>query len=813
MRTKSWWANCPGTVALAVMLAALLWSAGAEAQDAERVEAARWARDGELDRAIARLQALRLAYPGDIPIASDLAVILGWAGRDREMLEVFETIGPDAAFDYALFAAARSARAVGELDRADAYIKRGAERFPDEPRWALLRALVYVDGGRFEEARQVLTASYGTDPSDLEGLLAWGYLSAQARDLPAALRYYTEVLKHRPENREALAGRTMALEALGAPFRAQELGRAPAGLLDQSEQDRIAETQGAVMLRWGRLPVVDPARRFDATDRGIAALERRIAELEARPDGASVVLQRARFDLLVAYRDRSRMRDAVAVYERLRQEGVTVPAYARLSAASAYLYLEDPATARDLYQSVVDEDPKERETRFEAHLGLFYAWVELERYDRAYAVIDALEREQPPFATFLDTGATVGNDLRGSAAVAAALARYYSGQLAEAWDRLSPLAAAAPAASWLQADLASVARARGWPRRSLALIEPWLRSAPNDADLQLGHAETLLALRRYPEAGAAIDRLYAVFPENKSVQDLKKDWDVHRMWEWVTRVEPSYGAEPTAPGVGIAVTTRLWSPPLWDYWRATGEYRYVTEDLPEGRETWNRAAAGLEYRGPSLRAFAELTYNESTEDGLGGRAEIEWTPTDHVSLSGTGEIFSRETPIRALKNGTTADAVELGAGYRFHESRGLALTWRLMDFSDGNVRNELFPRFAQRVIDRPLFTLTGIGDLYYSTNSRTDVAYFSPEWVFTPTVALVAEHVAWQQYRRSFVHALTGTVGGTFQAGFDGEPIGIIAYEHRWQFGRQVALSYGILFGSRVFDGDREEEIAGFLRF
>ncbi len=77
------------------------------------------ARDGEFDRAIARLQALRLAYPGDIPIASDLTVILGWAGRDREMLEVFETIGPDAAFDYTLFAAARSARAVGELDRAD----------------------------------------------------------------------------------------------------------------------------------------------------------------------------------------------------------------------------------------------------------------------------------------------------------------------------------------------------------------------------------------------------------------------------------------------------------------------------------------------------------------------------------------------------------------------------------------------------------------------------------------------------------------------------------------------------------------------
>ena len=641
-----------GVACLAVALVGVrLGRPPPRAQNAERVEAVEWAREGELDRAITRLQALGLAYPGDVPIASDLTVILGWAGRDREMLEVFETIGPDAAFDYTLFAAARSARAVGELDRAEAYLTRGAERFPDEPRWALLRALVYVDGGRFEEARQVLTASYGTDPSDLEGLLVWGYLSAQARDLPAALRYYTEVLKLQPENREALAGRVMALEALGAPFRAQELARAPARLLNQSEQDRIAETQGAMMLRWGRVPVVDPARRFDATDRGIAAMERRVAELEARPDWGE---RRPPAGPVRSPRRLSRPVPDAGRGGRVRAPasgGRHVPAYARLSAASAYLYLEDPASARDLYQSVVDEDPKERETRLEAHLGLFYAWVELERYDRAYAVIDTLEREQPPFRAVTSTRrrpsrTSQGRRRRGGRA--RPLLRRPAGR------GLGPAVAAGGGGAG--GELAPGGPRQRGPSAGLAapvadLIEPWLQSAPNDVDLQLGQAGTLLALRRYPEAGAAIDRLYAAFPESKSVQDLKKDWDVHRMWEWVTRVEPSYGAEPTAPGVGIAVTTRLWSPPLWDYWHATGAYRYVTEDLPEGRETWHRAAAGLEYRGPSLRAFAELTYNESTEDGLGGRAEIEWTPTDQVSLSATGEIFSRDTPIRALKNG------------------------------------------------------------------------------------------------------------------------------------------------------------------
>jgi biofilm PGA synthesis protein PgaA len=241
-------------------------------------------------------------------------------------------------------------------------------------------------------------------------------------------------------------------------------------------------------------------------------------------------------------------------------------------------------------------------------------------------------------------------------------------------------------------------------------------------------------------------------------------------------------------------------------------YRFATEELEEGRERFHRAALGLEYRGPSLRASGELTWNESTEDGPGGRVEVEWTPTDHWSVSGSGEIFSRDTPLRALKNGVTADAVGVGAAYRFHESRELGLRWQLMDFSDGNVRHELFPRFTQRVLDRPRFTVSATVELYYTTNSRSDVPYFSPESMFVPTLTLVAEHVAWRRYRRSFVHALTGMVGGAFQKGFDGAPIGNLAYEHRWQLGSQVELSYGILFGSRVFDGDREAELSGFTQ-
>jgi biofilm PGA synthesis protein PgaA len=800
------------TLLMALALGAVLAPRTARAQNAERAEAVQWARDGDYDRAITRLRELRVMYPDDAPIAADLAVILQWAGHDREALEVFDALGPEAAPDYALIAAARAARATGDLGRAERYLLRGAERFPDDAPWDLLRALVYVDGGRFAEARRLLVELYGQDPVDVDGLLARAYLAAQARELPDALRFYTEVVRLRPENREALAGRIMALEALGGPFRAEELAQAPPDLINRAERARVAGSQSAMRLAWGRLPVADPRRRFDETDRAIAVLEGQIARITAETPLDVGALQRARLDLLVAYRDRSRMTDAVSVYEALQKEGITVPAYSRLSAAAAYLYLEQPQIARDLYQSVVDEQPRYTELRLEAHLGLFYSLIEMERYRDAFTVIDALDKEQALYVGYLDSRETVPNESKLTTSVTAALARFYGGQLAEAWDRLSPMASRAPAASWLQSDTATVARARGWPRRSLEMVTPWLSVSPEDPELRLNYASSLFALRRYPEAGKEIASLYDLYPESKAVQNLQQEWDVHRMWEWITRVEPSYGAEPNAENLGLVAWSRIWTPPLADYWRLTAQYRYASQDFEEGRETYHRTSAGIEYRGPSLRAFGEVTYNESTEDRAGGRLEIGWTPTDELSLSATGEIFSQETPLRALVNGVTANAVELGARYAFHESTSLGLTWRLMDFDDGNTRNEFFPRVSQRVIDWPLFTVTAIAELYASTNSKTDVAYFSPERIFTPTISLLAEHVTWRRYRRSFVQALTLTVGGTWQTGFDGAPIGAVAYEHRWVFGPQWELTYGVLFASRVFDGDREQEIDGFVQ-
>jgi biofilm PGA synthesis protein PgaA len=198
-------------------------------------------------------------------------------------------------------------------------------------------------------------------------------------------------------------------------------------------------------------------------------------------------------------------------------------------------------------------------------------------------------------------------------------------------------------------------------------------------------------------------------------------------------------------------------------------------------------------------------------DQFGGRVEMEWTPDDYWTLYGSGEVFSEGAPPRALKDGVTANAVRAGGLYRFHEGRKIALGWGVMDFSDGNLRNEISPRIEQRVLTRPRFTLDALGDLYFSTNSLDDAAYFNPKSFFTPTFALSASHLTWRRYHNSFEQTIEGSVGGALQSGFEGRATGAIAYKHNWNIGLRCSLSYGASLASRVYDGDRQREWAGFF--
>jgi biofilm PGA synthesis protein PgaA len=210
--------------------------------------------------------------------------------------------------------------------------------------------------------------------------------SAEPADSFAALAAYQAVLAREPGNREALRGKALTLARLGAPHLAIDLADRHPGLLTAAERDAIAADRTAHQIRWGAI-AADSGRgpqRFALIDLALADSEAAGARALDRSIELGGVERQLALDRIIALHDRFRMRDAVALYEAMAARPAGVPAWAKSAAAAAYLYLERPETARDLYREVVAADV----ANLDAQIGLFYALAECEQHDEALAQIE-----------------------------------------------------------------------------------------------------------------------------------------------------------------------------------------------------------------------------------------------------------------------------------------------------------------------------------------------------------------------------------------------------------------------------------------
>ena len=78
-------------------------------------------------------------------------------------------------------------------------------------------------------------------------------------------------------------------------------------------------------------------------------------------------------------------------------------------------------------------------------------------------------------------------------------------------------------------------------------------------------------------------------------------------------------------------------------------------------------------------------------DKAGGGATLDWSATDQIRLAFAGELYSGETPLRAVLYGITADQYAVKATYRWDESRSLVGRFAYLPFTDGNQRFSAAP--------------------------------------------------------------------------------------------------------------------------
>jgi biofilm PGA synthesis protein PgaA len=693
----------------------------------------------------------------------------------------------------------REARNAKDFESAEELAREGEERF-DDPVWPITLALILADQGKSAEALAVLAAPREGELPRVDLLMAEGYANQRGGDSWAALLAYGEVLLAQPDNAEAKD----AVAAIMAKLRAAHGAEAIAGTNPQREADRAA-----ALVRWGRtLQGADPATRYVATDKALALLDSLIAEARAAQPVDEARIRRLRIDRLIALRNRNRMTEVIAEVESLFPTEPP-PTYVTEALADALLYERRPDEAIVAYEAVLKAEPN----NLNAQYGRVFALVEAERQDEAVAAIDAIAAGQAVYQAYPGVPSAYLNLEKSYADMLAADVRLWANDIDEGYARLEAMAHAAPANPLIRRSLVAAMRQRGWLRQAEedAAIAATLR--PGTLPTQIMQANTELSRYRLNQAQAAVDRLKATAPDDLSVQRLADDVTAARGWLIEADMGPTWtrGGGTNAAGKEWTSSLRAESP-----WIAQGLRLMALTDSGiahpvEGTVSRHRAGGGFAYQRSDLAATLYGTSSWGTYAGSGAGFSLDWQANDQLAFGVAGETFSRQTPLRALFYGITADSLAATFTWRRDEATSISVGTDWLSFSDGN--NSLSSSIVgeQLLWAAAHIDVTGRAGLWYAQNSQQDGPYFSPESIISGTAGITVRQTPWRRYEQVFTHALSVEFGVQDQSELSSHGIGVLSYEQRWRTDPWWEIYYSAQFAHRVYDGDPERGIG--LRF
>jgi biofilm PGA synthesis protein PgaA len=733
-----------------------------------REQAVQLARDGRYQESIRILR--KSAAQSDQASVYDLIVVLTW---DRQYAEALKVWGQ-----------------LSNRQQAPHYVKVAA-------------AGALVNQSKPQDAIVLLKDLLKTEPDDLK---AWLFL-AQAYQISdqrfEALRAYAYAQRLDPDNAESREGLSRLLASFGG-FN---------GAIAQSKFPSLAlrADQAALGTRWAdTIPAPKPEDRFNRIDQVLIQLNHLIEQAENSKNKNIALLRQLHCDRVVALRERERWSEAVK--EAIALEiGGPLPAYVKQSFADALLALRQPERARTLYKEVLSSDASNKDAKW----GLVFAELESENFYAAFEIADAMAQDQSPWLRAPKIVAPAQNDDWLSAQILAALLRSWSDMPQEAWDRLLPLAQAAPAMSELRVAMGGIAAARGWPRKSEQEIRIASSIDPENKAVKIALGESAIRRQQWGEARSQVAYLSSTYPEDTSVIRLARELSLHDKYELKLDFtnESQSGNAVYAPGSGYVARARVYSPSLNERWRMFAATERMTATVPESAVAMrNRFGLGAEYQTGDLTAEGVVWQNTGDIVALGASLNLNWKPTDHWSFEAGLSQFAGDTPLRAIYYGTTANSATAGVTYAWDDSRALSAVYKPYNFSDGNVRQSGLLSYSQKIISRPTYNITLIPSLYASTNTRQDVAYYSPSQDFAATLSTQAEHIIYRRYEQVFGGRFKAGVGVYQEANYAGGVIGDISYEQFYRPNDQQEITYGIGANHRIYDGTPENTFIVYLR-
>ncbi len=806
---------------LFVIFSLLLFSVQALAKDNDSYykKALKLASEGKHQQSIDIFQQLIKQHPETLRFQYDYILTLGWAEKNDEVLVQASKLKLSDAPSYVLEAVARAARNKKEFNKSEQLYRQAIKKMPDRVVSKIGLALVLIDNKKTAEAIKLLLPLKQEQPGQLEVLFALEYAYNTQRKWFMALATNEEILALAPGNQIARRNRVFILDKVGAVTIANTEAQKFAELFSKEEMAQIRWNKAAFLVRSGKISHRDSTPRYEEIDKAIRHINKNIEYANSMSEKSSKWWKtRAQFDLIIALHARYEMHEVIDRYQALEQKKIAFPSYVLIPVADAYLYLEKPEKARDLYQIALDKTASQRQTEqiFYAKISKYFALLEAEQNQQATAWIEQLAKSEPAQFRHRAHGKAAGskqnNPWKLTAEILLAMDRAYNDDLPEAQTRLEAMLNKAPDNQEIRGSLANVYSWRGWPRKAEKLYQVALANEPESVDMQISRVQNLVELKKYPQADHENTRLMAKHSHRQELKRQNQLWDIHNGWELLFEVNGGESSGSQEGSKDLSFESYLYAPPVAYNYRPFLHYKWAEGLFPEGRGDAHREGVGIEYSIPDWLLTVEAHHNHFASNRFGGKVAAEYSYDDELSFSASFDSLSADTPLRALSSDIYARSVNGGVNYRISESRSLNLGVGYMDFSDDNERYNISGSYYERWFTNSRYKFATELEVYHSGNSSDQGPYYSPKNDLSFGLSLDNEYLTYRFYDLTFHQHLKLNVGGYWQERFDTGVVGSVLYEHLWSAWNRVQLAYGITGMSRLYDADRENGWEAYLR-
>lgn len=769
------------------------------------------ARAGDTAPVLDYLQKESKAGPLNSGQVDDWLQIAGWAGRDQEVIDVYERYHSSVNLSSrGLASAARAYRNEKRWDQALALWQSSLKKDPTNPDLITGMIMTQADSGRGGAALQQAKELAERNPS-AQNYMTLSYLNRATNRNYDALQASSEAVRLAPESEEVLKNHLEILQRNRIADPALQLARENPKLVTAEQYRQLERDAAAEQVRMAVLPTRSETERFYIADQALADYQDLLARWSKDPDAQSDY-QRARIDRLGALLVRRNTAELIKEYESMEAEGYKMPDYARRWAASAYIDRRMPEKAVPILTSLYYADGKtfrNSDDLLDAD-DLYYALNESEQLDKAHQFAKNYSEQTPYQVGVYGLPGKEPNDdwMEGQTLLVQSLVAL--NDLPAAQEKLETLSSTAPANQNLRIALASVYLARDLPRKAEQELKAVESLAPRSLILERAQAETAMDLQEWRQMELLTDDVIARSPEDVPSQELDRQRKIHNMYELrVTGNRVISSGSPITGDKDYGLEAILYSPPIADNWRVFGGGSFDNAQFEEGKGINRATRLGGEWTSRDHWAEAEVNnQNYGFGNKTGFRLATWYDFNDHWRVGGQVERLAKDTPLRAMKNNITANSASAFVLWKADDRRDVEFNVTPSDFSDGNNRWEYELNGRQRIWTGPYLTADFNLGLAASTNTKEDVIYYNPKRDFTYLPAVTLNHIMYRHYKTIWSQQVQLGVGGYWEKNYGNGLVTTASYGQRVQWNDVVDTGLAVTYDKRPYDGVREHDLS-----